>query len=83
MGTEVAFVSFDDAHEQRLLGELMSMDQAAEGHEIAVDGLAIELQQLGGFGGFDVDAEALRNFSNPIQTQLAVSKHLFRLSSYA
>lgn len=82
-GTEEALISLDFTTEERLLGLLMSEDQLAEGHEVTVDGLAVELEQNRCFGGFYVQTEALRNFYSPITAQLAVSEHLSRLSGCA
>lgn len=80
-GAEEALIGFDFSGEERLLGLLMSEDQLAESHVVAVDGLAIELEQNRCFRGFYVQAEALCNFYSPITAQLAVSEHLSRLSA--
>ncbi len=81
MGAKVTFVGFDNADKHGLLSLLGRMDQPAESQEVAVDGLAVEVEQQGRFARFDVDAIALGDFFNAIAAQPAVSEHLFRLSA--
>ena len=61
-GTEEAFVHLDGAYESRFLVRLVGVDQRPEDPKVAVDGLPVQLQKLGGFRRIDVDAETGDNF---------------------
>ncbi len=60
--TEEAFVDLDHANKLGFFLSLVNMDQGLEDPEIAIDGLPVQSQQLGGFRRIDVDAKTGDNF---------------------
>ena len=60
--TEEAFVDLDHPHKLGFFLSLVGMDQGPEDPEIAIDGLPVQSQQLGGFRRIDVDTKTRDNF---------------------
>ncbi len=78
--TEEAFVDLDHTHKLGFFLSLVGMDQGSEDPEIAIDGLPVQSQQLGGFRRIDIDAKTCDNFFDPIGADFPVFKHFSRLS---
>ncbi len=78
--TEEAFVDLDHPHKLGFFLSLVGMDQGPEDPEIAIDGLPVQSQQLGGFRRIDVDAKTRDNFFDPIGADIPVFKHFSRPS---
>ena len=59
---EVGFISLDDANQKTLLGLTIKKDKPAEDAVEPIDSVAVELNQESGFGGLNVQTEALNDF---------------------